>query len=416
MLSPTVDVMTRDERRAGAALAMIFALRMLGLFLILPVFAIHAQTIPGGDNLALVGIALGAYGLTQAMFQIPFGLAADRFGRKRVIIIGLLLFAAGSVVAALATDIWWTLAGRVIQGAGAISAAVTALAADLTREQHRTKVMAMIGSSIGLVFAVSLVAAPALYSAIGMNGIFWMTAVLAVAAIGLVTNVVPEPPPSQPGPRVPFSEVLKNTQLLRLNFGIFSLHLVQMAMFVVVPSLLISLGDLPVASHWKVYLPAVLASFVLMVPAIIYAEKKHKVQKVFVAAIGLLLVTMLALWFGAGHFYAIAGGLLSFFVAFNILEAMLPSLISRIAPPNAKGAALGVYNTTQALGLFLGGALGGWLAKHYDPSAVFICGAALIALWLVAAATMPPVPMRKSTAPSSPAAAPPVHGILETKS
>ncbi len=411
MLSPTPDGMSRDEKRAGISLASIFALRMLGLFLILPVFAIHAQTIPGGDDLTLVGIALGAYGLTQAMFQIPFGMAADTYGRKRVIIIGLLLFAFGSAVAALATDIWWTILGRILQGAGAISAAVTALAADLTREQHRTKVMAMIGSSIGLMFAISLVAAPALYAAIGMDGIFWLTAILALAAIGLVTHVVPPAPPPPGGPKPPFRDVLLDTQLLRLNFGIFTLHMVQMAMFVVVPGLLVRYGDLPLASHWQIYLPAVLASFVLMVPAIILAEKRNKVQPVFVSAIGLLLLTLLVMGFGSTSFAVVAGGLLSFFVAFNLLEAMLPSLISRIAPPSAKGAALGVYNTTQALGLFAGGALGGWLVKNYDAGAVFVGGAAMAALWLAAAATMPPVPVRRTAA----ATAPSTHGILETK-
>ena len=402
--------MSRDEKRAGGALASIFALRMLGLFLILPVFAVHARTIPGGDDMTLVGIALGAYGLTQAMFQIPFGMASDAFGRKKVIVIGLLLFAFGSAVAALAPDIWWTIFGRVLQGAGAISAAVTALAADLTREQHRTKVMAMIGSSIGLVFAISLVAAPALYAAIGMSGLFWMTAILALAAIGLVTHVVPPAPPPPQGPKPPFRDVLFDTRLLRLNFGIFTLHIVQMAMFVVVPGLLLKYGDLPLASHWKVYLPAVLVSFVLMVPAIIYAEKRNQVKPVFVSAIALLSATLLAMWSGSTNFAVVAGGLLSFFVAFNILEAMLPSLISRIAPPNAKGAALGVYNTTQAFGLFLGGALGGWLVKNYDAGAVFIGGSAMAMLWLVAAATMPAVPLRRAvtTAPST-------HGILETK-
>ena len=406
--------MSRDEKRAGGALAAIFALRMLGLFLILPVFAIHAQTIPGGDDMMLVGVALGAYGLTQAMFQIPFGMASDAFGRKKVIVIGLLLFAFGSGVAALSTDIWWAIIGRVLQGAGAISAAVTALAADLTREQHRTKVMAMIGSSIGLVFAISLVAAPALYAAIGMAGLFWMTAILALAAIGLVTHVVPPAPPPPQGPRPPFRDVLFDTRLLRLNFGIFTLHMVQMAMFVVVPGLLLRYGDLPLASHWKVYLPAVLASFVLMVPAIIFAEKRNQVKPVFVSAIALLAVTLLAMWRGSSNFTVVAGGLLSFFVAFNILEAMLPSLISRIAPPNAKGAALGVYNTTQAFGLFLGGALGGWLVKNYDAGTVFLCGTAMAVLWLVAAATMPAVPVRRAIITTA-ATAPSTHGILETK-
>lgn len=409
MLSPTPDAMSRDEKRAGVSLAAIFALRMLGLFLILPVFAIHAKSIPGGDDLTLVGIALGAYGLTQAFFQIPFGMASDAFGRKKVIIFGLLLFAFGSAVAALSHDIWWTIVGRVIQGAGAISAAVTALAADLTREQHRTKVMAGIGSSIGLVFAISLVGAPALYALVGMSGIFWLTAILAVAAIGLVTHVVPAPPAPVPGPKVPFREVLLDTRLLRLNLGIFTLHMVQMAMFVVVPRLLVSAGDLPLASHWKVYLPAVLASFVLMVPAIIYAEKRNKIQPVFLAAVSLLLLTELLFWLGTAHFGLIVTALLSFFVAFNVLEAMLPSLISRIAPARAKGAALGVYNTTQAFGLFLGGALGGWLAKNFDVGAVFISAAGMVALWLVAAATMPPIPDRK---PAAAPAAEPAHGIL----
>ncbi|MBT9460258.1 MAG: MFS transporter [Rugosibacter sp.] len=380
--------MTREEKRAGISLASIFALRMLGMFLILPVFAVHAQTLPGGTNLTLVGLALGAYGLTQAIFQIPFGMASDKFGRKRVIIIGLVLFAIGSVFAAMATDIYWTIFGRVLQGAGAISAAVTALAADLTREQHRTKVMAMIGSSIGLVFAFSLVAAPLLYAVIGMHGIFWMTGGLALAAIAVVIYIVPEPPPVHAGLRVPFREVLVNTQLLRLNLGIFILHMAQMMMFVVVPGLLISTGGLPLASHWQVYLPAVLISFVLMVPAIIYAEKRQKLRTVFVASIVLLLLTLLMLGLQSNHFYVVAGGLLSFFVAFNLLEAMLPSLISRVAPPQAKGAALGVYNTAQALGLFMGGALGGWIVKHYNAQSVFLFAAGITLIWLAAAATM----------------------------
>lgn len=410
MSALTTDAMSRDEKRAGVALASIFALRMLGMFLILPVFAIHAQTLPGGDNLTLVGIALGAYGLTQAMFQIPFGMASDRFGRKPVIALGLLIFAIGSAVAALAGDIHWTIFGRVLQGAGAISAAVTALAADLTREQHRTKVMAMIGSSIGLVFAVSLVAAPVLYAAIGMHGIFWMTGALALAAIAVVTFIVPTPPPLQPGPKVPFREVLTNAQLLRLNLGIFTLHMSQMMIFMVVPSLLVSTGGLAVAEHWKVYLPAVLASFVFMVPAIIYAEKRRQLRTVFVAAIILLLLTMLVLALEGKRFYIVAGGLLSFFVAFNLLEAMLPSLISRVAPPRAKGAALGVYNTTQALGLFLGGALGGWLAKHAGAPAVFGFAAGMTALWLVAAATMRPIVPRQAATPAGDG-----HGILEIR-
>ena len=399
--------MSRDEKRAGVSLAAIFALRMLGLFLILPVFTVHAATLPGGDNLTLVGLAMGAYGLTQALFQIPFGMASDVFGRKKVIVIGLLLFAAGSAIAALAVSIEWIIVGRVVQGAGAISAAVTALAADLTREQHRTKVMAMIGSSIGLVFALSLVAAPALYALIGMAGIFWLTAVLAIGAIGLLLRAVPPAPTFEPGPPVPFHEVLGDTRLLRLNFGIFTLHMVQMAMFVVVPRLLVENGSLPLAQHWQIYLPAVLASFVLMIPAIIYAERHGKVKMVFVSAVLLLLLTELGFVAGSNSLVALAAALLSFFVAFNILEATLPSLISRIAPPRAKGAALGVYNTTQAIGLFLGGVGGGWLAKNHGAGSVFLASAGLVGIWFVLAAFMPPVVSRQTTSDAPP------HGILD---
>ena len=398
MRSPVNEGMTRDEKRSGIALASIFSLRMLGLFLILPVFVLHAKTIPGGDNLTLVGIALGAYGLTQAIFQIPFGLASDRFGRKPVIVFGLVLFALGSAVAAMADDIYWTILGRILQGGGAISAAVTALAADLTREQHRTKIMAMIGSSIGLAFAFSLVAAPALYAVIGMAGIFWMTAILALAAIFLVTHVVAMPPPPQTAERAPFRCVLMNPQLLRLNYGIFTLHMVQMAMFVVIPAELVADGALPLAKHWQVYLPAVLVSFVLMVPAIIRGERKGQMKQVFLGAVTLLLVTEALLWFGTGHFWIIVAGLFAFFVAFNILEATLPSLISRIAPPSAKGAALGVYNTTQALGLFVGSALGGWLAKHHGNGAVFAAALLPILGWLILAATMKVPPPRNGAA------------------
>ncbi|MCK6407269.1 MAG: MFS transporter [Rhodocyclaceae bacterium] len=396
MFSPSADAMTRDEKRAGASLAAIFALRMLGLFLILPVFAVHAQGITGGDNLTLVGIAIGAYGLTQSMLQIAFGAASDRFGRKPVIIAGLVVFAIGSFVAALAPDIWWVIAGRILQGAGAISAAVTALAADLTREQHRTKVMAMIGSSIGLVFALSLVLAPILYQAIGMGGLFSMTGTLALAAILLVLYVVPEPPPPEhheDGP-LPFSRIALDPQLLRLNFGIFTLHLAQMAMFVVIPLALVNAAGLPLAEHWKVYLPALLLSFVLMVPAIIVAEKKNRMKPVFNGAIGLILLTQIGFAAYGEGLWSLAFFLFLFFAGFNILEASLPSMISRIAPPQSKGLALGIYNTTQAFGLAAGGALGGFLAQRFGADAVYaVCGLLTLG-WLGLGLTMAPLPAR----------------------
>lgn len=394
MLSPTNDPMTSSERRAGAGLASIFALRMLGLFLILPVFSLAAQKLPGGDNFTLVGIALGAYGLTQAFFQIPFGMASDRLGRKPVIIFGLLLFAAGCFLAALATDIYWVIAGRVLQGAGAISAAVTALAADMTREQHRTKVMAMIGSSIGLVFAFSLVTAPLLYALVGLAGMFVVTGVLSIVAIGVVTHVVPPAPPVIRSQDVAHTNVLLDPQLLRLNFGIFSLHLMQMAMFIVIPSALKTVGNLPLAEHWKVYLPALLVSVLLMVPAIFYAERKDRVKQVFVGAIALLLLTELGFIFGRGSFWMLVTLIVMFFLAFNILEATLPSLVSRIAPAQSRGLALGFYNTMQAVGLFFGGWMGGWMVQNVSGDAVFMVCSALALAWAVLAASMAPPPLR----------------------
>ncbi len=401
MSHPPVDRMTPAERRAGVSLASIFALRMLGLFLILPVFAVHARGLPGGDDLALVGFALGAYGLTQAIFQIPYGIASDLWGRKRVIAAGLVIFAFGSFVAAAAPNMTWMVVGRVLQGAGAISAAVTALAADLTREEHRTKVMAMIGSSIGLVFALSLVGAPLLYGWIGMAGLFIMTGVLALAAILLLYRAVPEPPPGRGHEKLPFRRVLFDVDLLRLNFGIFSLHLMQMAMFVVVPHALVVAGGLPAPEHWKVYLPAVLLSFVVMVPAIISAERGGKMRAVFIAAVALLVAVQFGLRFLGDGLWGLAFWLLLFFVAFNVLEASLPSLVSRTAPPAAKGAALGVYNTTQALGLFAGGALGGVIARQFGDNAVFTVCAGLGLAWLIVAAGMNFPPRRRPGAASN---------------
>ncbi|MBI4743183.1 MAG: MFS transporter [Betaproteobacteria bacterium] len=393
--------MSAGEKRAGISLAAIFALRMLGLFLILPVFAIYAKDLPGGDDMAMVGFALGAYGFTQACLQIAYGAASDRFGRKPVIVFGLLLFVAGSFVAAAADDIAGVIVGRILQGAGAISAAVTALAADLTREQHLTKVMAMIGSSIGLAFALSTVGAPLLYSVIGMPGIFALTGILALLAIFVVLKVVPAAPaiPRQPG-WASFVEVLGHPQLLRMNFGVFVLHLMQTAMWVLVPTALVATGGLPAAEHWKIYLPAVLLSFVIMVPAVLAADRHGRLKLVFNAAIALLVAVQLGFGFFGGDVVLLSLWLMLFFVAFNVLEAMQPSLISRIAPPHAKGAALGVYNTTQSLGLFLGGVAGGSLAKHSGQNAVWLACAALGAVWLAFGMTMKMPPPRVQQSPA----------------
>ncbi len=387
------ESMTPLERRASMGLAGIFGLRMLGMFLILPVFAIYAKSLPGGENHVLIGLALGMYGLTQALLQLPFGMASDRFGRKPVIYFGLAVFALGSFVAYSAHDIYWIIIGRAIQGAGAISAAITALLADLTREEHRTKAMAMIGTTIGMTFAVSMAVSPIIYQMIGVPGMFALTGVLSILAILVVAKMIPDPGKSvfHSDAEVSTSRlsgVLKNAQLLRLDFGIFSLHSAQMAMFVVIPSALITSGHLPEAQHWKIYVPVMILAFVLMVPMIIYGEKKAKLKNVFVAAIVLLLFSQILFSMVLSSFWGTVFGLLLFFTAFNILEASLPSLVSKIAPVSAKGTAMGVYNTSQSLGLFTGGAVGGVLASYGGHSAVFVFGAAMSLLWLLAAATM----------------------------
>jgi MFS family permease len=394
--------MTRTEIRASLSLASIFALRMLGMFLILPVFAVHARSMPGGENAALVGLAMGIYGLTQSFGQIPFGAASDRYGRKRVIVLGLILFAAGSFIAAAATDLTWVIIGRAVQGAGAVSAAVTAFIADSTRDEHRTKAMAMVGGSIGLTFAFSLVAAPVMYSLIGMNGIFALTGILSMLAILVVIYIVPAAPSKPLASQVPFSAVLKDRELMRLNYGVFALHVTQMAIFVVVPAALVQYAGLPLPSHWKIYLPVVLISFALMLPPIFAGEKHGKMKQVFVAAVALMLLVQVGFWAflarPAMGWMLLAFLLLAFFIAFNILEAALPSLVSRIAPPASKGAALGIYNTLQALGLFCGGVLGGWLQQHVGAASVFAVAAGLTLVWLAIAAGMRHLPRRGTVA------------------
>ena len=380
--------MTRTEVRAGASLSAIFGLRMLGLFLILPVFVVHAPHYEGGGDLVLVGIALGAYGLTQAILQIPFGMASDRWGRKPVIYAGLLIFAAGSFLAAAASDILTAIAGRLLQGAGAISSVVIALAADLTSEAHRTKVMAMIGSMIGISFAVSLVAAPALYRGIGMGGLFAVVGVLSLAAIWLVAAVVPEAPLQQrPVPGDGSLADAFSLELLRLDFGIFVLHMVLMAMFVVVPPLLVATG-LPLADHWMLYLPAVLASFAAMIPPILHTDRHNRPKPVLVGSIALLCAVVATFAANSHGLWSIGMLLFAFFAAFNVLEAILPSLVSRLAPARARGAAIGLYNTAQTLGLFFGGMGGGWIADRHGAASVFGASAVLALAWLAVAAGM----------------------------
>jgi len=389
----TSSRMSAPELRATVSLAAIFALRMLGLFMIMPVFSVYAKTIPGGDNLLLVGIALGAYGVTQSLLYIFYGWVSDMVGRKPVIATGLVIFAIGSFVAAGAHDMTWIIVGRVIQGMGAVSSAVLAFIADLTAEEHRTKAMAMVGGSIGVSFAVAIVGAPIVFHWVGMSGLFTLVGVFSILAVGVVIWVVPDSPKKPVHVRAPFAEVLHNVELLRLNFGVLVLHATQTALFLVVPRLLVDAG-LPVASHWKIYLPVMGLAFVMMVPAIIAAEKRGKMKAVLVSAIGLILIGQLLLGSLAHTLVIVSAVLFVYFLGFNILEASQPSLVSKLAPGNRKGAATGVYNTTQSIGLALGGVVGGYLLKHDGASAVFYACSGLVLCWLIIAANMKAPPRR----------------------
>lgn len=390
---PISEKMTALEKRATMGLASLYGLRMFGMFSILPIFAIYAASLPAQPSSLMVGLALGAYGLTQAIFQIPYGMISDKYGRKNVIYFGLVVFAIGSFIAALSSSIEGIIIGRVIQGAGAISAVITALLADLTRDEHRTKAMASIGMTIGAAFALSLVAGPILNQWVGVPGIFMLTAGLTVLAIFIVKFAIPDPAQStyhSDASTAPakLKSVLTNGHLLRLNFGIFALHAAQMAIFIVVPLAISQSSNLSVNQHWWIYLPILLGSFVFMVPAIIIGEKKAKLKQVFITAIILMAIAQLAFAFSYTSLTGIIVSLSAYFIAFNILEATLPSMISKIAPAAAKGTAMGVYNTCQSLGIFVGGALGGFLAHQYGFDSVFVFCSILIFIWLTFAATM----------------------------
>lgn len=386
------DAIQPVERRAAVSLGLIFGLRLIGLFMILPVFSLYAHQLSGYTP-TLMGLAIGAYGLTQAAFQIPFGLLSDRIGRKRVIIAGLLIFALGSVIAALSDSIYGVIAGRALQGTGAIAAAIMALLADLTRPTVRTRAMAILGGSVGISFTLALVLGPVFNGWIGVPGIFWMTGLLALLAILVTRFVVPNPEEShfhsdtEPVP-AQFRRVLSDPQLLRLDFGIFTLHLLITANFVALPLLLRDTLQLPSPHHWWLYLPVLLLSVVTMLPIIFFGERRGLVKPIFLSAIGLMGVAELGLALFSQGMTEVVVLLYLFFVGFNLMEATLPSLVSRMAPAHSKGTAMGVYSSSQFLGAFVGGAVGGWLLGRFDVSGVFAGCMTMTLLWLVIASGM----------------------------
>jgi MFS family permease len=375
---------TQTERRASLGLASVFSLRMFGLFVILPVVALYANSMPGGESATLIGLAVGIYGLTQAIFQIPLGRLSDYWGRKKTIYLGLIIFIFGSLVAALADSLLWLCVGRAIQGAGAVSSAVIALNADLTRDEVRTKSMAVIGVTIGLTFILSIILGPVLESIVGLPGIFLITALLTLVAIGIVCFYVPDPTSADEKvdvAPVKLTMILSNRDLLRLDFGIFSLHGILMAMFVSIPFILNGMGNDVVS--WKFYLLVMLSSILIMLPLMMVSERFGYRKSVFVLSVALIALSQLSLGLLNLGYVGLAAALILFFGAFNMLEASLPSWVSRIAEPNSKGTALGVYSTSQYLGTFIGGVAGGWIYQLYTVQGVFVACAVWATIWLL---------------------------------
>jgi MFS family permease len=378
--------MTPQELKSSLILALAYSLRMFGMFIILPIFAVYASNLADTPSEFQIGLALGVYGLTQALFQIPFGLASDRYGRKKIIYLGLFIFIVGSVVAGLSSNINLIILGRALQGAGAISAVLAAFVADLTTEEFRTRAMAIIGGSIGLTFILSLILGPILNSIIGVPGIFYLMACLSFIVFLIIKYFVPEKKINTNNNEMSFStikNILKRFDLQQLNFGIFALHATQIIMFMIIPFLIINNGGLDLKDHWMVYLPVLLISFLFTFPMIIVAEKLRKTKFVFLLSIIVLVTSQFLFIFMTNDFMGIFISLVIYFLGFNFLEASLPSMVSKIAPLNQKGLALGVYNTSQSLGIFAGGAIGGLIANHYGYDTSFLACLVLLVVWFV---------------------------------
>lgn len=390
--------MTTGERRAVATLASLFSLRMVGLFMVMPVFAIYGQHLTGHTPF-LIGLAVGIYALAQAFLQIPLSQLSDRVGRKKLVLIGMLMFAIGGAIAALSTNIWGVVIGRGIQGAGAISGVVMALLADLTRIEQRTKAMAAIGMSIGLSFGLAFVCGPLIAGHFGLSGLFWVTSIMGLAGMGVCYWLVPDPVVAVRQTPSTYAQQLREAlllpELLRLNLGIFTLHLLMAAFFMSLPVLLQAQGLAPRQHSW-IYLGVLMVAFVIMIPAIIVAEKKRKMKGVFVSAIAIVAAGLG--WLAVKHdsLPHIIMGLALFFVGFNLLEALLPSLVSKLCPAGSKGTAMGVYATSQFLGAFIGSPLGATVNGHFGYTPLFIVLTVLAVVWLLVAMRMAPPPFLNS--------------------
>ena len=378
--------LSKDEWRISGILSGVYALRMLGLFLVLPVLSLYAAELAGSQKSLWIGWAMGAYGLTQACLQLPFGMVSDKWGRKKTIYIGMTMFVVGSFIAAAATSIEWLVLARALQGAGAISAVITALMSDLIRDSVRTRAMSMVGMSIGLTFALSLVAAPLLVSVIGMSGLFVLTGVSMMLAMFAVYKYVPDPEKNTSSNRLPALQIALQPQLWRLNFGIFALHAAQMALFISLPFLFLQMG-IAQEAQWKVYAPMVLFGMVLMVPVIIYGEKKRKLKQTLLFAIGMMVVAQTMLATQHNVVMVMTAALVIYAIAFNVLEAILPSMVAKFAPAEQRGAAMGFYSTAQSIGLFIGGVAGGGLFSRFGFEGVFVFATALMLIWWAIAAT-----------------------------
>lgn len=387
------------EKKAAFSLAAVFGLRMLGLFMILPVFAIYGEQLIGYSPI-WIGLAIGAYGLTQAMLQIPMGILSDKYGRKPIILIGLFIFLLGSIVAAMSDTIYGVVLGRALQGTGAIASAILALAADLSREEQRPKVMATIGMFIGLSFTIAMIIGPIVAEAFGLSGLFWFIALLTIFAMLLIQFLVPHSVNKAPrGDSVALpaqlKKLIRHPQLSRLNFGVFALHMAMTACFITLPKQFVESG-LQLEDHWQLYLPTLIGSFFLMVPFMIFAIKKQKEKQMLSASVLLLTLALFLLWYLPTSFTGLVITVIMFFTAFNYLEATMPSILSRLAPAGVKGSVMGIYSSSQFLGAFSGGVLGGAIASNFGEQSIFLVMAVICCIWLIISLGMSPLKKSKN--------------------